>query len=275
MSTDARCLIGFAAWLLLVTPSLSQEPVPARPLEIGETFTIDSRVLGEVRRINVCLPQAYTDSKDPLPVLYMPDGGLAEDFLHIAGLAQVCSGNGSMRPHILVGIENTERRRDLTGPTQVDEEKKAAPKAGGSGNFRRFLREELKPAIAKRYRTTKESAIIGESLAGLFVIETMLLEPELFESYIAIDPSVWWNRQSLVASAAATLKAKAPLQKQLFLASSEEKENEVILQKLVEILKADPSVRTTFKQMPEEKHATIFHPAALQAMRELLAPRKK
>ncbi len=48
-----------------------------------------------------------------LTVLYMPDGGMDEDFLHVAGLVQVSTGNGTMRPFLLVGIENTERRRNL------------------------------------------------------------------------------------------------------------------------------------------------------------------
>ncbi len=88
----------------------------AEPLVIGETFRIDSKVLGETRRINVYLPPGYAGSDLRVPVLYMPDGGLAEDFLHIAGLVEVLVGDGSMRPFLLVGIENTERRRDLTGP---------------------------------------------------------------------------------------------------------------------------------------------------------------
>ena len=90
---------------------------PAAPLVIGETFTITSATLGEVRRINVYAPPRYAESPDVrLPVLYMPDGGMAEDFLHVAGLVQVSAGNGTMRPFLLVGIENTERRRDMTGP---------------------------------------------------------------------------------------------------------------------------------------------------------------
>ena len=70
----------------------------ATPLVIGETFTIDSGILGETRRINVYLPPGYTDSRDVrIPVLYMPDGGIAEDFLHVAGLVQVSVSNGTMR----------------------------------------------------------------------------------------------------------------------------------------------------------------------------------
>src|SRR3712207_1238885 len=86
----------------------------AAPLVVGETFTIDSKVLKETRRINVYLPPGYAESRDArVPVLYMPDGGIAEDFLHVAGLVQVSVGNGTMRPFLLVGIENTERRREI------------------------------------------------------------------------------------------------------------------------------------------------------------------
>jgi predicted alpha/beta superfamily hydrolase len=123
----------------------------AAPLAIGETFTLQSKVLGETRRINVYLPPGYAEAPDKrFPVLYMPDGGLAEDFLHVAGLVQVSVGNGTMRPFVLVGIENTERRRDLTGPTQNEEDRKIAPRVGGSATFRKFLRQELMPDVKAR-----------------------------------------------------------------------------------------------------------------------------
>ena len=83
---------------------LNQSVAPATPLVIGETLTIDSKVLSETRRINVYVPPGYAESADArFPVLYMPDGGMAEDFLHVAGLVQVSVGNGTMRPFLLVG----------------------------------------------------------------------------------------------------------------------------------------------------------------------------
>ncbi|HUR21959.1 MAG TPA: alpha/beta hydrolase-fold protein, partial [Vicinamibacterales bacterium] len=128
-------------------------PSKATPLTIGQTFTLQSATLKETRRINVYLPAAYsTAATTRLPVLYMPDGGMAEDFLHVAGLVQVLTGNGTMRPFILVGIENTERRRDMTGPTEDPEDRKIAPRVGGSQAFRTFIRKELMPAIRARYR---------------------------------------------------------------------------------------------------------------------------
>ena len=92
----------------------SATPAPASrpaPLVVGESFTIESRVLDEARPVNAFLPSVYGRKLDaPLPVLYMPDGGLDEDFLHIAGLVQVLVSNGGMRPFILVGIPNTDRK---------------------------------------------------------------------------------------------------------------------------------------------------------------------
>ncbi|MEA2491348.1 MAG: uncharacterized protein QOH21_3140, partial [Acidobacteriota bacterium] len=153
---------------LLILLATTLRASPATPLTIGDTFTIGSKALAETRRINVYLPPGYNESTAPVPVLYMPDGGMAEDFLHVAGLVQISVTNGTMRPFLLVGIENTQRRRDMTGPTENAEDRKIAPVVGGSAAFRKFIREELMPEIRKRYRTTSETAIVGESLAGLF-----------------------------------------------------------------------------------------------------------
>src|SRR5690606_6543107 len=91
------------AVVLLSAASSAVAQEEAGPLVIGETFTIHSTVLGEVRRVNVYRP-AFAPPEDPLPVLYMPDGGIDEDFLHVAGLVQVSTMNGTMRPFLLVGI---------------------------------------------------------------------------------------------------------------------------------------------------------------------------
>jgi enterochelin esterase-like enzyme len=138
----AIVLAGMAA-MLMAPDTLHGQGTPARgsaaaPLAIGETFTIVSaRLGGETRRINVYRAPAWgVDDTVPRPVLYMPDGGVLEDFVHVAGLLQVLVGNGGMRPFLLVGIENTERRRDMTGPTTVASDRKIAPRVGGSAAFR-------------------------------------------------------------------------------------------------------------------------------------------
>lgn len=276
--TFLRAAVVVAFVLLLPASVASQTTGPrgsaAVPLAIGVTFTIESRALGETRRINVYLPPGHVvDSGPPLPALYMPDGGIGEDFLHVAGLVQVSVGNGTMRPFLLVGIENTQRRRDMTGPTENPEDRKIAPSVGGSAAFRSFIRDELMPAIAARYRITEESAIIGESLAGLFVVETFLLEPELFDTYIAFDPSLWWNRGELVTRASGGLGDAAG--RTLYLASSSQGELSDLTRRLAEVLaaQAPPTARWHHEPMPDETHATIYHPAALRAFRSLFRPK--
>ncbi|HYQ23928.1 alpha/beta hydrolase [Stenotrophomonas sp.] len=257
--------------LMAAEPVPTTQAAPATPLVIGETFTLESKALGETRRINVYRPQPWgLDPKAPLPVLYMPDGGIGEDFLHVAGLVQVLAGNFSMRPFLLVGIENTERRRDMTGPSSDPQDQKIAPRIGGSAAYRAFLRDELMPQVRQRYPTTDERALIGESLAGLFVVETLLQEPTLFSSYIALDPSLWWNKGALLAAAPKRLPAVAKVQPRVFLASSGQPELAQSAAQLAALLQqASPSPLVKYQPLPEETHATIYHPAALQALRTL------
>ncbi len=237
---------------------------------------IESRALGESRRINVYMAPVYGEPPNARrPVLYMPDGGIGEDFLHVAGLLQVMIGNGSIRPFLLVGIENTQRRRDLTGPTESARDRKIAPRVGGSAAFRRFVRDEQMPVIGSRYRTTAEKAIMGESLAGLFVVETFFLEPDLFDTYIAFDPSLWWNNNELVNRAESRLRAGENRRHTLYFATSEEKDLLILTNRLAGILRgtAPPNLSWHHEQIPNESHATIYHPAALRALRWIFKPR--
>ncbi|OWP62062.1 esterase [Hymenobacter amundsenii] len=277
-STFRAALLLVLLILLLGPPRgavAQQTAATATPLTIGQTFTLVSRVLGETRRINVYIPPGFPDSANmALPVLYMPDGGMAEDFLHVAGLVQVSVGNGTMRPFLLVGIENTERRRDLTGPTTDPEDRKIAPRVGGSAAFRRFLRQELMPEISRRYRVTGEKAIIGESLAGLFVLETLFLEPDLFDTYLAFDPSLWWNKEHLLGQVPAFLRSYQGPPKHLFVAASSQPDIARETRRLDTLFQqaANQRLVASFVALPQETHGTIYHPAALLAIRAALAP---
>ena len=131
----------------------------------------------------------------------MPDGGMQEDLPHVATDVDTAIRAGEMRSMIVVGIENTERHRDMTGPAEVDSDRKIAVHVGGSAAFRAFIANELMPQVGQRYRSTGRTAIVGESLAGPFVVETLLLQPKLFNTYIALGPSLWWNNMALAPHA--------------------------------------------------------------------------
>lgn len=260
-------LFLFAALAMgLLPPAEAAEPVPPH-----QSFTLKSAALKETRRINVYTPPGYEAAKSTrYPVLYMPDGGVEEDFPHIATTVDTAIRAGELRPLIVVGIENTERRRDMTGPTEVDEDKKIAKRVGGSAAFRDFIRDELMPHVRRKYRVTDETAIIGESLAGLFIVETFFLQPKLFGTYIALSPSLWWNSEELVRKAAERLKQQPELHNGLYLASADEDNIAPAAARLAETLRmsAPAGLKWQFNPRPDLRHSTIYRSLAPQVLRQ-------
>src|SRR5690606_10886271 len=149
-------------------------------------------------------------------------------------------------------------------PTTVASDSAIAPRVGGSAAFRRFIGSELIPFINDRYPVTAERGIIGESLAGLFVVETFLLEPGLFQHYIAIDPSLWWNGQSLLKQAPTRLPSTSGVTS-LFIATSSETGIAAMGAAFSSLLQghAPASLEWRHHGMPGETHGTVYHPAAL------------
>lgn len=243
--------------LLTIAGGQAQTPdsIPAH-----DSLRIVSKRLGETRTINVWTPPGYKEGTERLPVMYMPDGGVGEDFPHIANTLSALIQSNRIPPMILVGIENTQRRRDLTGPTEVEKDKKIAPVVGGSANFRAFIREELFEEISRRYRITDERGIIGESLAGLFIVETLLAAPDMFDYYIAMDPSLWWNDHYLVRHAKELLSALPAIEKRFWFAGSDTKDIFKYTRELSKILEDGRYTHLQWKYSdePKEKHSTIY-----------------
>ncbi len=204
----------------------------------------------------------------------MPDGGLLEDFPHLTNTVDSLIAEGALPPMLVVGIENTQRRRDLTGPTEVASDRAIAPRVGGSAAFRRFLRAELMPQINRRYRTDGRTGIVGESLAGLFVVETLIEAPELFGAYIALSPSLGWNSGALVTAAPAWLAAHPDVRAHLYLTSADEEEIVAGTARLSEALRAGapPGLAWTYEPRPDLQHSTIYRGTKRRALTWALAP---
>jgi len=260
--------IPFYLLLFFTLTNYQDTPQNQDPIPKHDTFRIASKAVNETRTINVWTPEEYTKNTDSLPVLYMLDGGIKEDFPHIANtLAELIKAK-KIQPIILVGIENTERRRDLTGPTQVAKDKEIAPVVGGSEKFRAFVNDELFAEINKRYRTTSEKGLMGESIAGLFVVETLLTHPEMFDFYIAFDPSLWWNNQQLVKTVKQLL-AKFPTgEKRFWFAGSNAEDIYKGTRALSETLKSEnnKNLKWHYSDEPKEQHNTIFRTTKAKAL---------
>ena len=262
---------------LLLTPAAAAAQTPdfegPTPVSIADGYRLTSAVMGQPREINVWLPPGYADGSRRYPVVYLLDGGLvAQDFHHISGLAQLGSISGMMDDVIVVGVASGDRRNELTAPATDPEILAEIPTHGGSERFRRFLAEEVQPFIAGRYRTSGETAVIGESLAALFIVETFLVQPTLFDRYVAISPSLWWDREKLSKDAVALLAAHPRGDRTLLLTIADEGgQMQSGMDRLVRALRASAprGLVWDYQPRPHEKHSTIYHGAAMDYLRRL------
>ena len=253
-------------------PAAAQALPEPTPIVIGQSWALPSQVYGAAREINVWLPPSYAGGEQRYPVLYLLDGGQGQDFHHISGLAQLGTVNGTTRDVIVVGVASVDRRNELALPTDNPELIARYPTQGQSERFRRFLLEEAVPFVEARFRTSGETALMGESLAGLFVVETFLKAPEAFDAYVAVSPSLWWDGGRLAAQAGAHLRDHSNDPRTLILTLGEEgPEMAAPMRVLVDQLQAHamPNLDWSFTPRPGESHATIYHGAALDAVRRL------
>lgn len=184
----------FCLCLLVVFTSIAcsaQDIAPPLP----QRLVIHSNILNEDRVIWVRMPAASQGNKTSYPVLYMTDGG--SNVNEIGSTIDFLAGNNRMPPLIVVGITNTDRNRDLT-PTHADEKHsdgtvETVPTSGGADKFLDFIQTELIPEIEKRYPTQPYRIFTGHSFGGLFAIHAMISRPGLFNAYIAVSPSLWWD----------------------------------------------------------------------------------
>jgi uncharacterized protein len=277
-------LLVFACQAQTPSNSVSQQN---KPFVLGITETLHSVILNEDRILNIYLPDGYTQGDTTkYPVVYLLDGSADEDFIHIAGLYQYYNFPWIERvpKSIIVGIANVDRKRDFTYPTSLSEDKKKFPTTGGSAKFMDFLEKELQPGIEKRFPTNGARTIIGQSLAGLVATEILFKRPELFDHYIIISPSLWWDDGSLLKQSSELLNENYPKQTAIYVGVGKEglspgikphmMESDVKL--LVKILRSGKSrnVNIHYDFLPTENHATLTHQAVYNAIK-MLYPEKK
>lgn len=185
-------------------------------IEIGTIDSISSKILNEKRKIWIHLPKSAQNTgfaKQKYPVVYLLDGD--GHFSSVVGMIEELSevnGNTNCPEMIVVGITNTNRNRDLT-PTHSDIDppfvsKGLSEQSGGGEKFAEFLEKELIPYIDSKYPTAPYKTLIGHSFGGLTAINILTNHTHLFNSYIAIDPSMWWDHQKFIAETEKKLATK-------------------------------------------------------------------
>jgi uncharacterized protein len=255
-----------------------------KPFVLGVIDEIQSKQLGEKRTLNIYLPGGYNPSDSiKYPVIYLLDGSADEDFIHIVGLVQFNSFEWINRvpKSIVVGIATVDRRRDFTFPTTIADDQKKYPTTGHSDKFIAFIEKELQPYINTKYKTNNDRTIIGQSLGGLFATEVLLTKPTLFNRYIIVSPSLWWNNGSLLDRGSDLLTESFLQPTAIYIGVGKEgltptkipRVMEVDANLLAEKIKATKSkqVNAFFDYLPQENHATILHQAVSNSFKVLFS----
>lgn len=270
----------FFALLFLLFSSALLFSQSEKPFVLGVIDEIQSKELGENRILNIYLPEGYTPEKaTKYPVIYLLDGSADEDFIHIAGLVQFNSFEwiNQVPKSIVVGIATVDRRRDFTFPTNIEKDQKRYATSGHSDKFIAFIEKELQPYIDKKYKTTASKTIIGQSLGGLLETEILLKKPTLFNHYVIVSPSIWWDNGSILNLDSLLFQENFTQETSIYIAVGKEgltptdipRVMEVDANLLSEKIKASKSknIKIFFDYLPQENHATILHPAVSNAFK--------
>jgi predicted alpha/beta superfamily hydrolase len=268
--------------ILLLTVQITygqelSEKISETEFSIGKTIKIKSKQLNETRDLNIYLPANYSkDSLKTYPVIYLLDGSKDEDFIHISGIVQFGSFSWiNMIPEsIVVGIGNVDRKRDFTYPSGSELDQKEFPTSGESKKFISFLEKELQPFINSEFRTTRLKTIIGQSLGGLLATEILFKKPELFDNYIIVSPSLWWDDEKLLNENPKTYKSK----KSIYIAGGKEGAvMERTAKELYDKLKKGKKQNTNlfYKFLEDKTHGDALHIAVYDAFEKIFEQKKE
>ena len=265
-----RLVAGAAALAaMLAMPALAAPTVADKgAIEIGRTYALSSRAMKATRDVSVYVPAACTPAKR-CPALYLIDGGEDQDFIPTVGLSKLGELVAMYPTFIVVGIATVDRRNELAFPTRDPAQLKQYPTSGHAATFRRFVVDEVQPWVAATFPVSDRSLVMGESLAALFVLETALREPAAFDDYISISPSMWWDGMSLATVARTGVPAMTGKHSLYLTYGDEGGEHAEGTDRFVSLLKssAPKGLRWTFRPRTNEEHSTIYHGAALDALR--------
>lgn len=260
----------FILFLVLAISSFSLAQTDS--LFLAKIERIQSQVLQEERILNVYAPSSdQSDTSNKFPVIYVLDGSANEDFIHIVGIVQFLVMSKQMKPCIVVGIANVDRKRDFTFPTSIEKDKLDFPTTGHSENFIRFIESECIPYVQEQYPTSEEKTLIGQSLGGLLASEVLLKKPVLFQHFLIVSPSFWWNNQSLLKEFKHKTNQYHELGTKVYLAVGNEhpmmvKDAKTYSSYLKNQLNHN---NKQFEHLKKEDHGTILHQAVFNGLKWL------
>ncbi|MGE4432202.1 MAG: alpha/beta hydrolase [Sphingobium sp.] len=199
-------------------------------LPLTQSMIVAGHVAGEDYRMDLAMPEGDAPASGWPSVVLLDAGGCfgtCVEALRRMSRRQDATG---VRPAVIIGLSPAQdglpsvqgrgavsrRQRDFTS-LPVDG-RPVPDNAGGAGVFLDFIEQKVMPLAASRVPLDAgERTLFGHSLAGYFTLWALAHRPDLFRAYAAISPSIWWDRDGLLA---ALLQVKAS-DRRLFMAVGE------------------------------------------------------
>ena len=227
---------------------------------------IASTRLGEERTILVRVPPAYERTTQRYPVVLMLDAHAPQNGM-MASIIESQAFAGAMPEMILVGIQNTNRTRDLT-PTKTER-----VGSGGGDAFLDFIEHEVLPLVDKTYRTEPYRVFAGHSLGGLAVIHAMTTRPHLFGGYIAASPVLHWDNNFVIKKSDELFRKHREFKKSLFISLGDEPTYINGFNTYKDLLKRHrpDGLDYEFQHWTDEDHGTVVMRTYLAGLRQIFA----
>ncbi len=228
---------------------------------------IQSNILEDGREISIYLPPSYYSSKQTYPVLYILDGDY--NFFYVSGLLELQSAISENIPEmILIGISGkgseTYKKNCKPNLENIDDE-------GNADQYANFIEKELIPFVNEKYRTSDYKLLAGHSVGGLFIINTVLKKPNLFNHYIAISPALWWANNAINEVAKNTFNSKPNFSSDVYISLANEKGMGV--DEFLDVVKKNNIYKSVFKfkHFQNENHNSVGAPTYVWALNDIFS----
>jgi len=269
------------------------DPIGPTVVRGAESFLLKASHLDQTFQIDVLAPPG--EPKAPLPVLYVTDASFG--FGIPAQTIALMQASRELPRMIVVGIGYPAtcdmkairglRFREFCpteGASYVERMRREMPgeipddvTPGGAGAFLSFIIEELKPLIEARYPVdTKDQALAGMSLGGLFSLFALFRAPAAFQRVIALSPSIWWDERAILDDEAAFAAKTKDLPANLFVSIGALEEAAYPQARMVSNLyefdatlrgRKYPNLRLAMEVFPMETHNSVYAGSLTRGLR--------
>lgn len=169
---------------------------------------LQSKINGVHYNLYISLPRGYHSNAKRYPIIYLLDADYS--FALAKQISEHLSDRNRIQESIIVGIAyknsneyKKNRTRDYT-PSYVASGgygEQYQKYSGGAEKFYQFINSELIPYFNKNYRVSNSSTFIGHSFGGLFGVYLLIKHPEVFNNYVIVSPSLWYDNQLVLKMA--------------------------------------------------------------------------